>query len=230
MFRPSRSGIVHDPLVVRAQKIRTLVGVGAVVWVSLSYNLARSLADVANERTDQSWLSVLMLSVTFPLAVAVLLVLAAPRARFELLRRAAKPFGAIVALISAVATFPATILTGFFNGKFATNAVMAVVTYTTLALILVWVFPFIVWGVGLALLHVFRTADIHETAPPLLATILVWEMAVVDLVTGAYAGMPGPLQTLFVLGAPLSVTAVAVWEIHRLRVHHNIAVRDMLMR
>jgi hypothetical protein len=26
------------------------------------------------------------------------------------------------------------------------------------------------------------------------------------------------------------VTAVGLWELHRLRVHHGIAVRDMLMR
>jgi hypothetical protein len=76
----------------------------------------------------------------------------------------------------------------------------------------------------------FRTADIHETVPPLLAMALVWEMTLVDLFTGAYAGVPGPLRVLLVLGAPVSVTAVGLWELRRLRAHYGIAVRDMLMR
>ncbi|MGW6401225.1 hypothetical protein [Streptomyces sp. NPDC055134] len=70
VFKPSRSGIVDDALVARIQKMRTLVGLGAVVWVSMSYKLANSMSDVASERADQAWISVLMLSVTFPVAWA----------------------------------------------------------------------------------------------------------------------------------------------------------------
>ncbi|RVU28198.1 hypothetical protein EOT10_06800 [Streptomyces antnestii] len=230
VFKPSRPGIIDDPFVARIQKIRTLVGLGAVVWVSMSTNLAHSVGDVANDRADQSWLSFLMLSVTFPVAVGVLLALASPTARRELLRRAGRCFGAIVALFAAVAVFPASVLTGFYNGRFATTPLMTVVTYTAIVLTLVWVLPFIVWGLGLALTHVFRTADIHETVPPLLAITLVWEMAAIDVFTGAYPGVPGALRALLILGAPLSVTAVGLWELHRLRAHHNIAVRDVLMR
>ncbi|MFF1394812.1 hypothetical protein ACFVZD_13480 [Streptomyces sp. NPDC058287] len=171
--------------------------------------------------------SVLMLSVTFPVAVGVLLALAAPSARRELLRRAGRCFGAIVA---AVAVFPAAVLSGFVDGRFATSPAMAVVTYGVTILTFLWVVPFIFWGIGLALVHVFRTADIHETVLPLLAMTLVWEMTLVDLFTGAYAGVPGPLRVLLMLGAPVSVTAVGLWELHRLRVHYGIAVRDMLMR
>ncbi|WP_329577780.1 hypothetical protein [Streptomyces sp. NBC_01361] len=230
VFKPSRSGIVDDALVARVQKIRTLVGLGAVVWVSMSYKLANSVSDVVSDRGDQAWLSVLMLSVTFPVAVGVLLALAAPSARRELLRRAAKSFGAMVSIVAAVGVFPAIMLTGFMEGRFATNPVMAVVTYSVLVLTFVWVVPFIFWGIGLALVHVFRTADIHETVPPLLAMTLVWEMTLVDLFTGAYAGVPGPLRVLLMLGAPASVTAVGLWELHRLRAHFGIGVRDMLMR
>jgi len=230
VFKPSRPGIVDDAVVTRMQKIRTLVGLGAVVWVSLSYKLADSVGDVASDRLDQSWISVLMLSVTFPVAVGVLIALAAPTARRELLRRAARSFGAIVAIVAAVGVFPVFMLTGFANGRFATSPVMTVVTYAAMVFIFVWVVPFIFWGIGLALVHVFRTADIHETVPPLLAMTLVWEMAVVDLFTNPYEGLPGPLRAVLMLGAPLSVTAVGLWELHRLRVHYNIAVRDVLMR
>lgn len=65
MFRPSRPDLVEDAFVARMQRIRTLVGLGAVVWVTVSYKVSSSLRDVADDRLDQSWNSVLVLSVTF---------------------------------------------------------------------------------------------------------------------------------------------------------------------
>ncbi|MFF7789771.1 hypothetical protein [Streptomyces sp. NPDC007991] len=230
VFKPSRPDLVEDPFIARMQKIRTLVGLGAVVWVSLSYKIARSVEDVADDRFQQSWISVLVLSVTLPVVVGVLTALTAPSARRDLLRRAAKSFGAIVALIAGVAVFPASVLTGILDGKLAINPVMTVVTWVVIVFTLVWVTPFIFWGIGLALIHVFRTADIHQTMPPLLAMTLVWEMALIDVVNGAYAGVPAAVRAVFVLGAPLSVTAVGLWELRRLRVHYGISVRGVLVR
>ncbi|MEV0241818.1 hypothetical protein AB0I06_18070 [Streptomyces sp. NPDC050674] len=230
VFRPSRPDLVEDAFIARMQKIRTLVGLAAVVWVSVSYKVGSSLRDVADDRVHQSWINVLVLSVTLPVVVGVLLALTAPSARRDLLRRAAKPFGAIFALIAAVFVFPLTVLTGFVDGRFATNPAMTVATWVIIVLILVWVLPFIAWGIGLALLHVFRTADIHPTMPPLLAMTLVWEMTLIDLFSGAYAGVPGPVRAVFMLGAPLSVTAVGVWELRRLRAHYGISVRGVVVR
>ncbi|MEU1573788.1 hypothetical protein ABZ519_22035 [Streptomyces collinus] len=137
----------------------------------------------------------------------------------------------MVALIAAVFMFPLMVLTGFVDGRFATNPAMTVITWVVVVLVLVWVLPFIAWGVGLALLHVFRTADIHQTMPPLLAMgRLVWEMTLIDLFTGTYAGVPVPVRAVFMLGAPLSVTAVGLWELRRLRAHYGIWVRGMLVR
>jgi hypothetical protein len=228
VFKPSRPGVVEDPFISRMQRIRTVVGLGAVVWLSVTYKIVQSVGDVANDRLNQSWISVLVLSVTFPVVVGVVLFLAAPAARRVLLRRAAKSFGAMVALVAAVAVFPASVLTGFVDGRFATNPAMAAVTYATTLFTLVWVLPFVIWGIGLALVHVFRTADLHETVPPLLATTLVWEMALLDLFTGSYEGVPVAVRAALILGAPLSVTAVGVWELRRLRLHYGLRIRDVL--
>ncbi|MFI6856967.1 hypothetical protein [Streptomyces sp. NPDC050416] len=176
VFKPSRPDLVEDPFIARMQRIRTFVGLGAVVWVSVSYKIAHSVEDMASDRFSQSWISVLVLSVTLPVVVGVLTALTAPSARRDLLRRAAKSFGAILALIAGVFVFPATV-------------------------------------------------DIHQTMPPLLAMTLVWDMALIDVFTGAYAGVPGPVRAVFALGAPLSVTAVGLWE---LRVHYGISVRGVL--
>ncbi|MFF1549107.1 hypothetical protein [Streptomyces sp. NPDC058291] len=230
VFRPSRPGRVDDPAVARMQRVRTVVGLCAVVWVTFSYKLAASAADLADDRLDQSWNAVLVLSVTFPVVVGALIGMARPPARRELLRRARKPFGSILALIGGVALFPAAVLSGLADGRLATNPVMTAVTVVVVLLMLVWVLPFIAYGVGMSLVHVFRTADIHETVPPLLALVLVWEMALIDLLTGAYEGVPGPVRIVLVLGAPFSVTAVALWELRRLRVGYGLTLRGALMR
>lgn len=86
--------------------------------------------------------------------VGVLPAPTAPSARRDLLRRAANPSGAMVALIAAVFVIPLTVLTGFVEGRFATNPAMTVVTWVVVVLVLVWVLPFIAWGVGLAPLPV----------------------------------------------------------------------------
>ncbi|MEH0553807.1 hypothetical protein [Streptomyces sp. B21-101] len=230
VFRPSRPGRVDDQAVTRMQRIRTAVGLAAVVWVMISYKLVASVGDFADDRVDQTWNNVLVLAVTLPLVVGALICAARPPARRELLRRAARPLGSIVAIIAAVALFPAAVLTGLLDGRFATGPATTVITVVVALFMIVWVLPFVVYGVGMSLVHVFRTADIHETVPPLLALVLVWEMAVIDVFTGAYEGVPGPVRILLLLGAPLSVTAVALWELRRLRVGYGLTLRAALMR
>ncbi|MFF6806978.1 hypothetical protein [Streptomyces sp. NPDC012616] len=230
VFRPSRPGRVDDPVVARMQRIRTAVGLAAVVWVMVSYRLVASVGDFADDRVDQTWNNVLVLAVTFPLAVGALIGAARPPARRELLRRAAKPLGSVVAITGAVALFPAAVLTGLLDGRFATGPATTVITAVVALFMVVWVLPFVVYGVGMSLAHVFRTADIHETVPPLLALVLVWEMALIDVFTGAYEGVPVPVRILLLLGAPLSVTAVALWELRRLRVGHGLTLRAALLR
>ncbi|MFC9617979.1 hypothetical protein [Streptomyces sp. NPDC056938] len=43
------------------------------------------------------------------------------------------------------------------------------------------------YGIALCLMHVFRTADIHEVLPPIPATLLVWVVAAVDVISNANA-------------------------------------------
>ncbi|WP_165978428.1 hypothetical protein [Actinomadura darangshiensis] len=40
-----------------------------------------------------------------------------------------------------------------------------------------WVFVFFLYGAALTLVHMFRTADIHEVLPPVIATLLTLRQA-----------------------------------------------------
>ena len=230
VFLPSRTGRVEDARVARIQKMRTLVGLGAFSFVALCYRLAGSLTDVAEDRFGQSWLSVLALAVTLPLIIAVLAAFARPARRTELLRRALRPLGAMFAIFAGMFVFPASVLTGFVEGRFAVNPFMTAVTATGILLTFIWVLPFVIYGIAMSLVHVFRSADIHETVPPLVAMTVVWEMLLVDLATGAYEGVPEVLRVVMLIGAPVSVTAVGMWELRRLRVHYGLRLRGALMR
>jgi hypothetical protein len=82
----------------------------------------------------------------------------------------------------------------------------------------------------MSVVHVFRTADIHEMVPPLLVTLLVCELAVYDLIVGTYDGVPFWVRVALTFGAPLSVIAMTMWELRRLRTRHGITLRRALLR
>ncbi|WP_326655772.1 hypothetical protein [Streptomyces sp. NBC_00385] len=90
------------------------------------------------------------------------------------------------------------------------------------------------YGIAQALVHVFRTADLHETEPIMLTAasppLLVWEVALFDVFRGAYDGVPLGVRVVFLLGAPLTVTVAAMWELRRLRTRHGITLRAALLR
>ncbi|MEU7580320.1 hypothetical protein AB0B50_22290 [Streptomyces sp. NPDC041068] len=70
----------------------------------------------------------------------------------------------------------------------------------------------------------FNTTRVHAALPALLAGVLVWELAIINL---AMAGPPpGPplIQVGALIGGPLSVTAVAWWELDRLRTRYGVAL------
>ncbi|NGO78102.1 hypothetical protein G6045_20895 [Streptomyces sp. YC504] len=71
----------------------------------------------------------------------------------------------------------------------------------------------------------FGTAAIHRCLPPLLATVTSWLMALPDLLTGDLHGLSFTMGILFVLGAPVAVTGIALFEMSRLRRHHGIRLR-----
>ncbi|MCN9239658.1 hypothetical protein NGF19_02485 [Streptomyces sp. RY43-2] len=82
------------------------------------------------------------------------------------------------------------------------------------------------WFVGVGAVHVsgnfFGTAGVHRCLPPLLATVTTWLMALPDLLTGDLHGLSLTLGIVFILGAPVTVTAIALLEMHRLRSRYGI--------
>lgn len=231
VFTPSRPDRVHDPAVKRVQVLRTIIGLVAITWMLLSYGLASDADAVVDDRFGQIRTTLIVLAVTFPVAVAVFIAAARPPNRGLFLRRVAKPAGALLALFVTLAV--PRLITGLGYVDEETNWTASagrVVLLFALGAFMLWLAPFGLYGIAQSLVHVFRTADLHETVPPLLATLLVWEVTLFDAFRGAYDGVPFEVWLAFTLGAPLSVTAVAMWELRRLRTRHGLTLRGALLR
>ncbi|MGW0367236.1 hypothetical protein [Streptomyces sp. NPDC002990] len=231
MFTPSRPDRVHDPVVKKVQVFRTIVGLVAISWMLLSYGLASDADAVVDDRFDQIRTTLITLGVTFPVAVAAFIAAARPPNRRLFLRRVGKPAGALLALVVTLAV--PRLITGLGyvteNTDWTASAGRVVLLFA-LGAFMLWLTPFAFYGIAQSLVHVFRTADLHETVPPLLATLLVWEVALFDVFRGAYDSVPLGIRVAITLGAPLSVTAVALWELRRLRTRHGITLRGALLR
>ncbi|MFE6847183.1 hypothetical protein [Streptomyces sp. NPDC057686] len=228
-FRPSRPGMVHDPEVRKLQLWRTALGLVAWVGLMITYNAVVSADDVkavADDRLDQSWSSVLVLVCTFPVVVGAFVAAARGGLRRVYLRRALRSLGAVVAIMASMGTSALAMAPESAGLRDAVGLPGKIV----IGVLCLWSIGFALYGIGLSLVHVFRTADIHEVVPPILAGILVWEMALLDVVTGAYPQVPAGARAVFILGAPLTVTALSWWEMHRLRRHHGLTVRAALGR
>ncbi|GAA3399283.1 hypothetical protein GCM10017752_67470 [Streptomyces roseoviridis] len=231
VFTPSRPDRVDDPVVKRVQVVRSVVGLVAVTWMLVSYGLASDADAVVDDRFAQIRTTLIVLAVTFPVAVAVFIAAARPPHRRLFLRRAGKPAGALLALTVTIAA--PRLVTGLGYVHEGTNWTASpgrVVLLLALGASLLWLAPFAFYGITQSLVHVFRTADLHETLPPLLATLLVWEVALFDLFRGAYDGVPLVARMAFTFGGPLSVSVVALWELRRLRTRHGITLRGALLR
>ncbi|MFE7469111.1 hypothetical protein ACFU6R_34065 [Streptomyces sp. NPDC057499] len=228
-FRPSRPGTVADPTVRRLQLWRTGLGLAAWLVLTMSYKpvgTAEGVQTVANDRFDQSWISTLVLVCAFPFVIGLFAFAARGALRGLYLRRSLKSFGAVAALVGAMATFPLAVApdpeTSGFRDAIGTPGT------AVLVVLCAWSLGFVLYGIGLGLMHVFRTADIHEVLPPVLATLMVWVMAALDVISNENAEVPVLARVVFLLGAPVSVTALSCWELYRLRKHHGLTVRRAL--
>ncbi|WP_381799059.1 hypothetical protein [Streptomyces niveus] len=228
VFLPSRPDRVHDQVVKTIQVVRAVVGLVVVVWMLLSYGVAADGDAVLDDRLGQAQTAFILMAVSFPLVVGGFIAAARPPSRRLLLRRVGKPVGALVVVIACVAL--PRMATGLVEGREIHADLAGVVTFLIYIWCLVWFLPFAMYGVVQSMVHILRTADIHETLPPVMAIVLVWELAVVDMIQGAYDGVPFGVRMAFTFGAPLSVTAVALWEFRRLRTRHGITLRGALSR
>ncbi|MDO0915821.1 proline-rich domain-containing protein [Streptomyces sp. DT2A-34] len=85
-----------------------------------------------------------------------------------------------------------------------------------------WMGFFVIAGAYRISGNFFGTAAVHRCLPPLLATVTTWLMAISDLITGDLHGLGLAMGVVFILGAPVTVTGIALLEMGRLRSRYGI--------
>ena len=106
-----------------------------------------------------------------------------------------------------------------------TNASGSVVMILTVGLTMMWMLIFTAYGAVRVSGNFFGTAAVHRCLPPLLAVVTSWLMAIPDLVTGDLHGLSLTLGIVFILGAPVTVTAIALVEMGRLKRRYGIRLK-----
>ncbi|WP_327329897.1 hypothetical protein OG265_27490 [Streptomyces sp. NBC_01208] len=218
----------EDPEVARAQRARAWIAVVVSVLVLVVYGEAEDLGQ-AQEQYFMRWaVTPWLLLVSGPVVVALVHRMASPQARERMrlpLRTARR---SALWYVGALAVSPlAAVLVIATAPVVPEDLAMLFAPVTFLSFLLTtWVMLFMLFSTGRAVRSGFNSAQVHAALPALLTGVVVWEFAIVGLCTGGLPPGPPPVQVCVFLAGPLSVTALAWWEIDRLRTRRGVSLRD----
>ncbi|WP_327359587.1 hypothetical protein [Streptomyces sp. NBC_01304] len=231
-FRPSRPGRISDGAIEAAQIARTAIGLAATAWMVYAYPMQQSVSAVAKDKFLEILLSAGVLVVAGPALLVLFATAARAPARSLYLRRLKGPMTGFGALFISVAILyvllqndggtQMSLQFGPFGQFVFLLAALAAVLFAV---------PFGLTAAFLCVHYVFRTADVHEVLPPLISPLLVWATLGLQLLEDAPASAAPPgIRLLFLIGPALSVTALSLWELRRLRVRFGRTIRGALHR
>ncbi|MFF9786299.1 hypothetical protein [Streptomyces nigrescens] len=230
VFRPSRPGRISDATIEAAQVARTATGVAATSWMIYAYPMQESLSTFAKDTFAETLIGAGVLVIAGPLVLVLFIAAARPPARAEYLRRLSGPMAGFGALFTSLLVL-VVLLQDSRGARLATQFGALQIVFLLLAIAAVlFAVPFGLTAAVFCVHYVFRTADVHEVLPPLMSSVLVWAMFGFQLFDSSPVAAPLAVRILFLVGPPLSVTALSLWELRRLHTHFGVTVRSALNR
>ncbi|MGV9453176.1 hypothetical protein [Streptomyces sp. NPDC003635] len=227
LFAQEGNGRIEDRTVDRVQLARTVLGAAATIALILAYNVNPDRwEDAAYRGAAQLLLTPIVLMVAAPLVIVGFVYYAPPHLRPHLRARLRAPLKAVgwyvLTLVVISTVLVATALTvNADNGKGWWEYVLAVASL----IVIVWGFPFFFMASLYSARSTFNSAQVHPMLPPVLTLALVWVLAAFSLIDEGLPGGPPLVQFCSTLGGPLSVTAVSLWELRRMRTRFGVALR-----
>ncbi|MFE2266790.1 hypothetical protein [Streptomyces griseosporeus] len=199
-----------DPTVEQLKRIRVIGGAVAALGV---YTFVEG-GFAFDEMLDNAVTASVVLFFLTPLTVGVMLWV---WRRTGTVRQLKGPlFNALKLLMLFIGAILSTVLLFRIYGLFGLLAQLV------LTLVALWMAVFVIAGAVKLSGNFFGTAVVHRCLPPLLATVTTWLMAIPDLLTGDLHGLSLTMGVVFILGAPVTVTAISVLEMRRLRQRYGI--------
>jgi hypothetical protein len=227
LFDQDGGARIHDPVVDRVQITRTVLGVLATLALYYTYGSDGDLKDQASESAAQLVLTPILLLIAGPVVIA-LFIRYAPSERRRLLRsRLGVPAKTVGWYVLTVAVLAGTVWVISANTDVmeGLHGVWLFVAAVPAVVFVFWGLPFFFMASAYVARSAFNTAYVHAGLPAVITVVMVWIIAVFNA-TGS--GMPGgPLWAQFcsLFGGPISVTALSLWELRRLRTRHGVTIR-----
>jgi hypothetical protein len=251
---PNRPDLIRDPVITWLQRARTALGLLAGVWLVMAYPLRKGREEFVLDKLGNLALGCAIMLGAGAVGITIFILAARSPLGSVYARRLTGPLTVIGLIVLGIGLCRLAILglrgdivsfadIGRFDltlGLFGETAGTAITGLVVLALLSVGaVICVIVLLVSLvttllvtfmALNSCFRTADVHELLPALLSPLLVWSLLALGFSDTPDVAAPPAVILSFLLGGPLTVTALSVWEIRRLRVRHGVTLRTALGR
>jgi len=218
---------INDPLVVRVQIFRSVLGLLATLALAFYYGKGEEAwHGAASNGFGNLLITPVLLIVTGPLVVIGFILYAPLHLRPVLRSRLKGPLKTVAWYVLSVAVFVAVMVAAATTGyleklpQWAAGALALVVLA-----VIVWGLPFLFFASVYSAKTAFNTAHVHPMLPAVLTAVLVWAVAVFNLIDQGMPQGPVAAQLCSLLGGPLSVTAVSLWELRRMRTRHGVALR-----
>ncbi|MGQ4361257.1 hypothetical protein [Streptomyces sp. SAS_272] len=246
MAAGSRPDRVGDPVVQRLQSGRTWAGVAASAGLLFAYPLAESGEDILLGKVMDVVVGCGIALVAGLITLSVFIGMARPSVRGVYARRLTGPGTALGVIALGVGVCGGGVVLGvkLLHAEIIPWAdIRAAGNLAWLASFLVFVIVMLIGAIVLAVVAVFtlaagvfalnscfRVGDVHDLLPALISPFLVWALFALSYSDGPEVAAPPLVRLAFLLGGPLSVTALSVWEIRRLSHRYGVTMRSALGR
>ncbi|MCL7427169.1 hypothetical protein [Streptomyces sp. YS415] len=226
LFAQEGEGRIVDRVVDRVQLARTVLGAAATIALILAYNVDRDRWE------DAAWGGVanliaapFVLLIAGPLVILGFIYYAPPHLRPHLRTRLRAPLKAVgwyvLTLVVISGTLLLTAQIDERDGRSWWEYALAVAAL----IVVLWGLPFFFMASLYSARSAFNSAQVHPMLPPVLTLALVWVFAGFNLLGDGMPGGPPVVQFCSLLGGPLSVTAVSLWELRRMRTRFGVVLR-----
>jgi hypothetical protein len=213
VFHPAWIPETVDPAVERLKRLRVIGGAVAALGV---YTFVEGGFAFGEMLTNAATAAGVLFFIT-PLTVGVMLYV---WRRGGTVRQLKRP---LVNSFKLLLLFIGSVLVTVF--LFRLGGQLGLVGALVTGLAGLWLALFLLVGAVSLTGNFFGTAAVHRGLPPLLATVTTWLMAIPDLVTGDLHGLSLGMGIVFILGAPVTVTGIALLELRRLRQRYGLRLR-----
>ncbi|MER7413646.1 MULTISPECIES: hypothetical protein [Streptomyces] len=209
LFQPPWIPVPVDPFIEGLKRFRVIAGLVTAVGV---YTVVAGGFDFEEVIENLLTATLVLLFIT-PLSVGVLLLIWRRSAPIGTLRQP------LLRSLRLLLYFVGSAVASFTLLLFAPRTGMFILLLGPVAL---WGLAFVACAAVRLNANFFGTAAVHRCLPPVLAAVTAWLTAVPDLVTGDLHGLGLTMGVVFILGAPVTVTALSLLEMHRLRRHLGV--------